>query len=113
MTRRNPLPLQTNSANTGTDPGTNAHTEANTTPPLPDPEVLMAASLSLMTRWAEDCGCHRRLIARKILENLTVLVHHPDTGPGLSGILANCLNHWQAISAPSVPAHTHTAAVVH
>ena len=72
-----------------------------------DIEVLMAASLSLMTRWAEDCGCHRRLIARKIAANLTALACHPEADHALSGVMVNCLNHWQAIATSDSPTALH------
>lgn len=92
-----------------TQPPTPPDTHTDIDQSIAEVDVLMAASLCLMTRWAEDCGCHRGVIARKIESNLRALIHHPAVGDALSQVMANCHVHWQSMAASSTPAASHKA----
>ncbi|WP_157270709.1 hypothetical protein [Azohydromonas aeria] len=72
----------------------------------PSLEALFAATLALMTRWAQAatptggeaaCG-HRSLLARKIVSNLLFLQHHPQASEQFRQIVANVHRSWQDVA---------------
>lgn len=71
---------------------------------LPCIETLIAATVSLMTCWADpaaspraDSSVQRRLLAKKIVSNLFFLRHHPDASPALRLVMGNAHAHWVAL----------------
>jgi hypothetical protein len=79
-------------------------TDASST--VPSLEALFAATLALMTRWAEtvapaheEAPCRlRSLLARKIVSNLFFLQHHPTAGEQFRQIVANVHQAWQGMA---------------
>jgi hypothetical protein len=80
----------------------------NLPPPDELPEVLplVAATLSLMTAWADPCPgarvgpqAQRRLLARKIRSNLFFLQLHPEVAVGFRQVVQNLLQRWDALEA--------------
>jgi hypothetical protein len=78
----------------------------NTNDTVPSLEALFAATLALMTRWAEIAATalserpcrHRSLLARKIVSNLFFLQHHPAAGEQFRLIVANVHRSWQGMA---------------
>ncbi|WP_157269528.1 hypothetical protein [Azohydromonas aeria] len=94
---------------------------------MPDPEAqvpsldaLMAATLALMTRWAdpvpqscpEQTRRMRSLLARKIVSNLFFLQHHPAMGEQMGLIVANAHRCWQGMAQGDEAAADVAAAAV-
>ena len=74
--------------------------------PLPCCAALLAGTLALMTAHARsDALCsesdtaQRRLIARKIVSNLSCMHKHPGLLPGLRQVAANMHAHWVPLAA--------------
>lgn len=73
---------------------------------VPSLDALIAATLALMTRWAdpppqscpEQTRRMRSLLARKIVSNLFFLQHHPAMGEQMGLIVANAHRCWQGMA---------------
>lgn len=65
--------------------------------PMPSFEALLAATLALMTGYAQAApgARHRDDMARKLSSHLQGLAEHPRTSPPLRAMLANLRTHWQ------------------
>lgn len=68
-------------------------------------EALIAATVALMTCWADPAPNarangpeQRRLLGRKIVSNLFFLHHHPELGSGLRQVLGNAHARWAAVA---------------
>lgn len=83
--------------------------------PWPDLDTLVAGTVALMTAWADPCPQwslgktdFRRVLARKVVSNLTVLQHHPQARPELRQSLAKAQARWVGLAqhgqAPGGPA---------
>ncbi|MCZ2441716.1 MAG: hypothetical protein LC119_16310 [Burkholderiales bacterium] len=83
--------------------------------PWPDLDTLVAGTVALMTAWADPCPqWHlgktdlRRVLARKVVANLTVLQHHPQARPELRQSLAKAHARWVGLArhgpTPGCPA---------
>lgn len=75
------------------------------TPKTPCPLGLIAATVALMTRYADPahgqthaspCDVHP-LLAKKIVSNLFFLQHHPDLPPAFSRVMAQAHAHWRSM----------------
>jgi hypothetical protein len=64
---------------------------------LPCAEGLLAASLALMTGYADPRACprHKPLLARKVSENLAALCEHPLLNPNFRAVLWGLGQRWQ------------------
>ncbi len=64
---------------------------------LPAVEALVAATLALMTGYAQAGPevSHRRLMARKLCSHLFFLSEHPQVSPPMQCMLANLRTRWQ------------------
>lgn len=83
---------------------------------LPDTDALLAATLSLMTAWANPCAQARvpvadlrRLLARKVVSNLFFLQHHPAVQPALRQVIAQTHALWVGLAC-ATPASSFDAA---
>lgn len=72
---------------------------------LPCDQALLAATLALMTAYANPCtgarvdaATQRRLMARRIVSNLFFLREHPALGPGMRQVMATVHGHWSALA---------------
>ena len=79
----------------------------NDTPQKPCAFGLLAATVSLMTRYADPApdakvgkDKMRDLLARKIVSNLFFLKHHPDLPAGFGQVMAQAHQHWESIALP-------------
>jgi hypothetical protein len=78
--------------------------------PLPCAEALVAATMTLMTVWADPSphegageGVQRRQLARRIAANLFLLSRHPDLAEPLRIVMARAHARWAGL-APADPA---------
>jgi hypothetical protein len=64
---------------------------------LPCAEGLLAASLALMTGYADPQACprHKPLLARKVAETLATLCDHPLLNPNFRAVLWGLSQRWQ------------------
>jgi hypothetical protein len=74
-------------------------------PGLPCPHALLAATLALMTAYAEpnpdarvDALTLRRLLARKIVSNLFFLHEHPALGASMRQVVGTVHGRWVALA---------------
>ena len=72
---------------------------------LPCDQALLAATLALMTAYANPCpearvdaATQRRLMARRIVSNLFFLREHPALGPGMRQVVGAVHGHWVALA---------------
>ncbi len=72
---------------------------------LPCDQALLAATLALMTAYANPCpearvdaATQRRLMARRIVSNLFFLREHPALGPGMRQVMSAVHGHWSALA---------------
>lgn len=79
---------------------------------LPDPDALLAATLSLMSAWAHPTpppcmatADWQRVVARKVASNLFFLAHHPRVRGPLATVLHRLHGQWSEApeAAPTVP----------
>lgn len=70
---------------------------------LPDPDVLLAGTLALMSAWARPCPRSgmsvpqwQRLMARKVRSNLFFLMHHPQVRAPLAAVAQRLHAQWTA-----------------
>lgn len=85
--------------------------------PLPCEQALLAATLALMTAYANpstdakvDAATQRRLMARRIVSNLFFLREHPSIGPGMRQVMGAVHGHWSTLArslegVPAEPLH--------
>lgn len=65
---------------------------------LPSAEALLAATLALMTGYAQGCCAeHRELMAKKILANLFMLTMHPAAAPTFKAMAMNLHGLWSRL----------------
>lgn len=84
--------------------------DPTTGPAYPCVQGLIAANVALMTAYANpapgatvDLAGQRRLLARKLVSNLSFLREHPLLSPALRQVMAHAHQHWLSLAAP-VPA---------
>lgn len=72
---------------------------------LPCDQALLAATLALMTAYANPCpaarvdaATQRRLMARRIVSNLFFLREHPALGPGMRQVVGAVHGHWVTLA---------------
>jgi hypothetical protein len=77
-------------------------------PGPPCPHALLAATLALMTAYAEpnpdarvDPVALRRLLARKIVSNLFFLREHPALGASMRQVVGTVHGRWVAVAGKS------------
>lgn len=102
-------------------PGDAAMIEHDDQPETPCAFGLLAATVALMTRYADpatdarvDIDTMRNLLARKIVSNLFFLQHHPAVPQAFGQVMAQAHQHWvgiarqpQAVRAPDVSIALH------
>ena len=80
---------------------------------LPDPDALLAATLSLMSAWAHPtpppCMATvdwQRVVARKVASNLFFLAHHPRVRGPLATVLHRLHGQWSPTPDAALPVPT-------
>jgi hypothetical protein len=70
---------------------------------LPDPDVLLAGTLALMSAWAAPCPRSgmsgpqwQHMLARKVSANLFFLMHHPQVRAPLAAVVRRLHAQWSA-----------------
>ena len=70
---------------------------------VPRAEVMLAATLALMTGHAQSVGGpYRQLMAKKVVSNLFFLSAHPQLSPQFKTMLGNLHAHWRALAQVSL-----------